>query len=722
MLLSARDLTDRRRFEMARDEMARFRSLVHNSAAVTMLVSPNGDIEAVSGALTRVLGHDPELVEGRHLAELVAGFDRDRVSGAMAQASQDAPGDAPVTVGVQMLRYDSAETIPFELTIVNLVDDPTVRGFVVSGHDVRARAAVELELRSTLSLLTATLDSTADGILVVDHSGRITSFNNRFTEMWRLPGSIVHGGDDAAALEFVLDQVVRPDAFMAKVAELYAQPESESDDILEFKDGRVFERHSKPQRVDGEVVGRVWSFSDITDRKRLEAELSYQAFHDSLTGLANKALFRDRLGHAVSRLGRTGGHLAVLFLDLDNFKTVNDSLGHGAGDELLKTVSERLVQCLRGADTAARLGGDEFAVLVEDMERVDVAATLAGRILDAFRHPLMVGATEVSTTVSIGIAFDRPAITAGQLLRNADLAMYRAKERGKDRYEHFEAEMHAAAVARLETEADLRRAVAGAEIVVHYQPIVDLDDDSIIGFEALARWHHPSRGLLEPNSFIPVAEEIGLIELIDRSVLAQACAQTRAWQSAHRRPVPLLVSANLSSRRLVQEELAEDVAGVLDEAGLEPQSLILEITESAMTRDVDAAVANLCALKASGVRIALDDFGTGYSPLTNLGRLPIDIVKIDQSFVNGHGQGAAAPHAPAVGDLAAAIVQLARTLGHTPIAEGVERAEQARRLTALGCRLAQGYHLGRPLDAAATARLLARADDPRTLGPVSALG
>ncbi|HXX90318.1 MAG TPA: EAL domain-containing protein [Acidimicrobiales bacterium] len=718
VLLSIRDVTERRRFEVARDEVARFRSLVHNAAAVTMLLSPDGRVESVSGALTRALGHDPELVEGRPLADMVVRADRGRVATALARAAEGASATAPVTVGVAMRRHSSTESIPFELSIVNLLDDPIVSGFVVSAHDVSARVAVESELHTTLSLLTATLDSTADGILVVDDEGRITSFNRRFAQMWRIPESILRARDDAAAVAFVLEQLERPDAFVAKLEELHAQPESESADILEFKDGRVFERHSKPQRVGGKVVGRVWSFSDITERKRLEAELSHQAFHDALTGLANKALFQDRLGHAVARLGRTGRGVGVLFLDLDNFKTVNDSLGHAAGDRLLQAVGERLVGCLRDADTAARLGGDEFAVLVEDIDGVEDAEALAERVVEAFRHPVALGGTELSATASIGIAFDGPGADADQLLRSADLAMYRAKEVGKDRCERFQAEMHATALARLEAEGDLHRAIAEDEIVVHYQPIVDLVRDAVVGFEALARWRHPRRGLVAPGAFVPLAEEIGLIDRIDRNVLAQACRQLRAWQDRHPRARPLMVSANLSARSLVRPDLVDDVRQALEDADLDAEHLVLEITESAMTRDLDAAVRNLRALKAGGVRIALDDFGTGYAPLTHLGRLPIDIVKIDRSFVVDDAARRGEPHA---GDLAAAIVQLACTLGHTPIAEGVEYASQARRLVGLGCRLAQGYHLGRPQDPAAIARLLAAGDDPRSAGPLAAL-
>ena len=456
VLFSLRDLTERRRFEVARNEEARFRSLVQNAAAVTILVSPAGVVECVSGALTRVLGHDPELVEHRPLAELVDDPDRPALLAALERASRGASAANPVTVAVQLLRHASNETVPFELTLVNLVDDPTVRGFVVSAHDIAARLAAELELQKALSLLTATLDSTADGILVVDTFGRITSFNRRFAEMWHLTDSILETRDDAAAISFVLDQLTRPEAFEAKVGELYANPEVESIDTLEFKDGRVFERYSRPQRVDDAVVGRVWSFRDVTERKRLESELSYQAFHDSLTGLANKALLEDRLQRAVARIERTKSHLAFLFLDLDNFKTINDSLGHSGGDELLRRAAEVLRGCLRNVDTAARPGGDEFAVLVEDIMTPSDAIKLAERILNVFRKPFIIGSKEVFATVSIGVTFDAPGITSEQLLRDADLAMYAAKRRGKNRYVEFEDELRTSVVARHATEDDVR--------------------------------------------------------------------------------------------------------------------------------------------------------------------------------------------------------------------------------------------------------------------------
>jgi diguanylate cyclase (GGDEF)-like protein/PAS domain S-box-containing protein len=293
-------------------------------------------------------------------------------------------------------------------------------------------------------LLTSTLDATADGILVVDDAGRFRSFNNRFAEMWGIPESVLELGHDGSALMHVQDQLSDPAAFLARVEELYAHPEAESHDILEFTDGRVFERYSRPQTVDGAVVGRVWSFRDVTDRKQLESRLSYQAFHDSLTGLGNRALFIDRLRHAVDRSERNGGDLAVLFLDMDNVKAVNDTLGHVAGDSLLQRMAEVLQRCLRKGDTAARLGGDEFGIVAEELAGPDEAVKLAERILVASRRQLGVAGLDVRSTVSIGVTFADAGLTGEQLLSNADLAMYAAKESGKDRYAIYDPGVHGA--------------------------------------------------------------------------------------------------------------------------------------------------------------------------------------------------------------------------------------------------------------------------------------
>jgi diguanylate cyclase (GGDEF)-like protein/PAS domain S-box-containing protein len=710
VLFSIRDLTERRRFELAGDDVARFRSLVHNATTIMMLISPSGSVVSVSGALTRMLGHDPEAVEGQPLSSIVAESDHPTLRAAIDKALRGSSAVQPVIQAVRLLRRGSREMTSFELSIVSLVDDPTVGGLVVTAHDVSARVSAEMELQNTLrdlretfSLLNATLESTADGVLVVSTDRKISSFNSQFAQMWKLPTRLIAARDDVRLIEFVTDQLVDPDAFTTRVDELYAHPDVESSDTLEFNDGRVFHRYSKPQFVSGAIVGRVWSFSDITEQKRLENDLAHLAFHDALTGLANRALFQDRVNQAIARAERSNRLVAVMILDLDNFKKINDSLGHAAGDELLKTVATNLVTILRRSDTAARLGGDEFAVLVEDISSRGEVIGLAERIMRTLRMPVTIGTQELTTTVSIGITFGIRDYTSDQLLRNADLAMYLAKGKGKDRYEEFQDQMHVAVVERLELEADLRRAVLENEMCLHYQPIFDLGSGAIVGFEALVRWQHPTQGLLPPMAFVPFAEEIGLIHLIDRFVLTQACTQARSWQSQGLASPALLMSVNLSARELGDSSIRDSVSLSLLETGFDPANLIIEITESALMRDLDATVRNLKSLKSLGLRIAVDDFGTGYSSFSHLEQLPIDILKVDRSFV---ANVAHMKIESGRASLTPAIVQLAHTLGLLPIAEGVEQPEQVPSLRDLDCNLAQGYHLGMPLSAPETEELL----------------
>jgi diguanylate cyclase (GGDEF)-like protein len=510
--------------------------------------------------------------------------------------------------------------------------------------------------------------------------------------MWRIPEEILASRDDDRALAFVLDQVEDPDSFVAKVRDLYAQPEAESYDTIHFSDGRVFERFSKPQRVSGVVVGRVWSFRDVTEHTQLESELARQAFHDSLTNLANQALFRDRVEHALARSARGTNRLAVMFIDLDNFKTVNDSLGHTAGDELLVGVTERLLSCIRTGDTAARLGGDEFAILLEDLDDRDQAIQTAERLIESLRQPVVVGGHDLHVSASVGIAFEMDGAGVDQVMRNADLAMYTAKRKGKARLELYAPEMHAVAVRRLELEGDLRRALGVPhELVVHYQPIVSMSGGGTWGAEALVRWQHPTRGLLSPDAFIPLAEETGLVVELSRIVLGEACREIQQLRSRHGH-ADLAVSVNLAPRQLLGGSIVDDVVATLDESGLEPSALILEITEGAMMEDPDVAIETLLALKRVGVRLAVDDFGTGYSSLSYLQRFPIDIIKIDRSFVeqlDGNPRDSLLP----------AIVGLSQSLGLTPVAEGVETASQIAGLLDLECDLAQGFHLARPMDA-----------------------
>jgi len=426
------------------------------------------------------------------------------------------------------------------------------------------------------------------------------------------------------------------------------------------------------------------------ERSRWESRLAHQATHDDLTGLPNRALFLDRVQHALDRARRDGSLISLLFLDLDRFKSVNDTLGHDAGDQLLRALGQRLVPLLRPGDTVARLGGDEFTILCDGVADAKDALRVAERVHHALIAPFFLGKHTVRTTVSIGAATSRGAGSAQALINDADAAMYRAKERGGNRCESFEDIRCQPAAHRLSTQDAMYRGLQRGEFEVYYQPVISLTDKTVVGAEALLRWHHPQRGLLAPSAFIGLAESSGLIVPIGAFVLRTACLQARAWQLDPGPDVPSSMSINLSARQFAQPDLTAMVANALIESGANPAGISFEITESAAMDDAAAAVATLQELKALGVGLIIDDFGTGYSSLTYLKRFPVDGLKVDQSFVAGLDTDA--------GDTAivTAVIDLAHSLGIIAIAEGVETATQLERLRALGCDGAQGYHLGRP--------------------------
>jgi diguanylate cyclase (GGDEF)-like protein/PAS domain S-box-containing protein len=453
---------------------------------------------------------------------------------------------------------------------------------------------------------------------------------------------------------------------------------------------------------DETVAGFVVNTRDITERKGLEEQLTHRAFHDPLTDLANRALFSNRLQHTLSRSIRTGNAIAVLFLDLDDFKYVNDSLGHGSGDDLLIAVARRLEECTRPADTVARLGGDEFAVLVEELDEVLDVTRVADRILAALAPPVTLGGREVFVRGSVGIATNRiAAITAEELLRNADVAMYAAKARGKGGYELFEPSMQSALMERVELENDLRGALEREEFELDYQPIVSLEGHRIVGVEALIRWQHPAEGRLAPGRFIHLAEQSGLIVPITRWVLGHACRQTREWEGSFAAARELTLAVNLSARQLEDPGLIEDVAQALGRSGLEPHRLVLEVTEGVLVEQSDTTITRLQELRHLGVRVAIDDFGTGYSSLGYLRTLPVDLLKLDRVFMADLRRGSS--QAALVG----AVVAMARSLQLTSVAEGVEHPDQATELHRMGCELAQGFYLARPASPGAIAPLLA---------------
>jgi diguanylate cyclase (GGDEF)-like protein/PAS domain S-box-containing protein len=444
---------------------------------------------------------------------------------------------------------------------------------------------------------------------------------------------------------------------------------------------------------DEHVRGIVLNARDISERKAFEQQLAHQAFHDPVTNLPNRALFVERVRHAIGRARREGSGLGVIFLDIDDFKTINDSLGHGAGDTALMDVAKRLSGSIRTSDTAARFGGDEFVVLLEDLDGTGTAAEVAERILEDLRQPLMVAGKELVVRGSIGISILEESSSAGadELIRDADAAMYIAKRDGKGSYRLFEPAMHAGVLARLELRADLQRALENGQFELYYQPIVRLADGCVVGMEALLRWRHPERGLVVPGEFIPFAEETGLIVPIGRWVLREACRQAQELQRAWSGGGPLYMCVNLSVKQLQHSDVISDVQDALSESGLEPRLLTLEITESMLIDDPDIAVVKLTELRALGLRIAMDDFGTGYSSLSYLSRFPVDVIKMDRSFLRPEATREAV-------DLSSAVVALGSSLALEVVAEGIELDEQWQRLRDLGCELGQGFHFARPME------------------------
>jgi diguanylate cyclase (GGDEF)-like protein len=450
---------------------------------------------------------------------------------------------------------------------------------------------------------------------------------------------------------------------------------------------------------------------------RFQERLAYQAFHDPVTDLPNRALFLDRLRHAQARIARRTAHYALVFLDLDRFKVVNDSLGHAAGDELLVQVAGRLQGALRTGDTLARFGGDEFVVLLEDLESEAEVAGIVERLLASLDQPFLLQGRELIVTASAGVVIgDGTHLGPDECVREGDVAMYRAKARGGGCFEVFRHDLEAESLPRLDLEIDLRRALAEGELELHYQPVLRTTGGAVVGVEALVRWRHPVRGLVSPAEFIPLAEETGLILPLGRFVLEEACRQVGVWRRAHPELDGLLVSVNLSPRQFRQGDLDQLVADALERSGLDPASLSLEVTEGMMVEDVEAATSTLNRLKALGVAISVDDFGTGYSSLSYLKRFPIDYVKIDRSFVAGLDEKVDS-------EIVRSVIRLAAAIGINVVAEGVENAEQLARLEALGCPLVQGYHLARPQPAADTEAFIVaslRPADP-AVQPPSAL-
>ena len=548
--------------------------------------------------------------------------------------------------------------------------------------------------------LQTVLNNMAQGVLLFDPETRLIFCNTRYFEMYGLSADAVRPGH---SLRDLLAQRLQagtfsgdPDEYVVRLTEGIAEGKT-STQLIGLPDGRTFSVVSKPL-ADG---GWLATHEDVTERQRSERQIVHMARHDALTDLPNRVLLRETLEHELKRVKR-GECLAVLCLDLDQFKSVNDALGHPIGDELLKLVGERLRGCTREPDTVARLGGDEFAIIMTKMEQPTDAAALSKRVRESIIRPYQIDGHQIVTDISIGISvapFD--AIEADQLLRNADMALYGAKDDGRGTYRFFEQEMNTRMKARRELEMDLRRALVGKEFELHYQPLVKLQTNEVNAFEALLRWNHPKRGLVSPADFIPIAEETGLIVPLGEWVLKAACYEAVEW------PDHIKVAVNLSPAQLNNRNLLNVVKGALAETGMPPQRLQLEITESVLLQNTFATLATLHELRKLGVQIALDDFGTGYSSLSYLRSFPFDKIKIDRSFIQDLSNGAE-PVA-----IVQAVANLAKCLNMASTAEGVETQQQLELLQSIGCTEMQGYLFSRARPAGEIRQFFTR--DPASL-------
>ena len=567
-------------------------------------------------------------------------------------------------------------------------------------RDVTSRIMADNALRESEYKLRTLVENMSEGLLHLDRNDRIIFINKRFCEMtgYREEELI---GQNASAL--LLDEEGRK--IVEKANQRRWQGKSEDYELqLRTVQGKVIWSlvGAVPMVNDeGQVIGSMSVHTDITERKRAEEQLIHNALHDALTGLPNRALFLEHLRRALGHSPRRRKTFAVLFLDFDGFKLINDSLGHLEGDNLLKMIARRLESLLRGDDIVARLGGDEFTILLDDLTDSKDAFLVVERIQDIFKEPFNLDGREIFIGASIGIALrDAKYKTPEEMLRDADIAMYRAKSNGKGRHEIFSREMHQQISNRLRLETELRLALERNEFAVFYQPIMQIDNNQLIGFEALVRWFHPERGQIMPGEFIPIVEETGLIIPLGEVILRESCRQVREWQQRFPANTDLTISVNLSCKQFMQHDLVGCVAGILKETGLEARFLRLEVTESHIMENSDVAIKIMNRLRDLGVQLSIDDFGTGYSSLSYLQRLPINYLKIDRSFINlmnsNHENG----------EIVRAIVMLAKNLNMQVIAEGIETEEQALKLINLDCAFGQGYFYSKPTNASQTEMLL----------------
>ncbi|MBF0549891.1 MAG: EAL domain-containing protein, partial [Deltaproteobacteria bacterium] len=565
-------------------------------------------------------------------------------------------------------------------------------GFRGVVRDVTKRRRTEEALSQQRAYFQQLFEGSPQAIVILNVDGKIINANKGYEHLFGYRPAEIKGRNN-------LDLLI-PEDLMAEGQMIHQTALSgksiQRETHRRHKDGRLIPTSvlGYPIKIGSEIVGAFYIYMNISERKSIEKALAHQAFHDALTGLPNRVLFSERLGRALERIKRNQDHrFAVLLFDLDRFKQVNDSYGHITGDKLLVAVSSRLSKCFRAVDTVARLGGDEFAVLMEEVNRPEQIISVVNRAKEYISEPFLINNQEIFTSASIGIVIKTdPFQTPEEIMRDADIAMYRAKELGKGYFKFFSRKMYQQTVALVRLETELRQAIDHKQFELHYQPILAVPTQQLVGMEALIRWNHPQRGMLFPNIFIPLAEDTGLIVPIGSWAIAEACQQLKEWQNEFKVADNLVMNVNISSKQLLLPDFVDYVTHVLKETHLDPRCLKLEITETVIMQDTKTTIERLTRLVNLGVRIVVDDFGTGYSSLSYLQRFPIDVLKIDRSFISGSGN---------VQDnieIVKTIISLARSLGLSVVAEGVENEDQLDALKSLKCELAQGYLFSKPLD------------------------
>ena len=673
----------------------RFKALVQHAADMIVVTDASGRLTYVSPSFEEQLGYGPSQATSLIGGDLAHPDDLKQLTPLFGNA-QPGAGD-PLAFEVRIRAVDGLWHW-FDVTVTDLLDDPNVAGLVSNLHDITDRKASEAALAEAEERFRTSFDEAPIGMILVSRKGRILRANRALGDIVGRPQDKLTG--------MSVQEITHPDdreASLSWTTRLMAGEVSNYQIEKRYlhADGHAVwtSLHASFVRdPDGNPLYAIGQIEDITERRAMSAMMAHAAIHDPLTDLPNRVLFTDRLELALARSLRGSRHVAVVFLDLDHFKLINDSMGHDRGDQLLRAVAERIRDSVRPGDTVARFGGDEFTILFEEVADAGGAREAAARTLTALSLPFELDDGEVFVSASVGVALsstghDTPAL----LLRNADAAMYRAKERGRAGIELYDQHDDPWTVRRLRTGNDLHRALERNEFELHYQPFVDLHTTTLVGLEALVRWRHPTRGLLGPGEFIDLAEETGLIVPLGYWVITEACRQAVAWRELRERAGQeswrLMMSINVSPRQLVERNFASRLIEIVDGSGVDRDTILLEVTETTVMRDPAHAIALLETLRAQGMHICIDDFGTGYSSLSYLKRLPVETIKIDRSFVDGLGQDEEDTA------IVQAVIGMAESLRLLCVAEGVETAEQVDALRALGCQIAQGFLFGHPISA-----------------------